>query len=380
MRVLLVGNYPYQRQQSMQRFARMLYDGLKRAQVDVRLVRPEPVIGNLKPGETGVGKWLGYIDRFLIFPFILRRAVRLADVVHICDHGNAVYVPLLGNAPHVVTCHDLLGARVARDEIDGSRATWPGRRLAEAMLKGLARAQYVACDSEATRNDLSRLVPQRSSTRTAVIEIGLYYPYRPLDRSAARSCLHALEIPSGPFLLHVGGNQWYKNRLGVLKIFDELRRHAEFRTHRLVLAGKPWTQEMRRFVFDHGLQEWALERVEVADEDLCALYSTAEAMIFPSLEEGFGWPIIEAQACGCPVFASGRPPMTEVGGDAAVYFDPTRVSEAAEVIRRRWPERSELSPRGLDNARRFDAARMVVRYIQQYKNLVEQCCAGQTAY
>lgn len=379
MRVLLIGSYPYQRQQSMQRFARMLYDGLNEVGIDATLLRPDPIVGRLKAGETGLGKWLGYIDRFLIFPFILRRRVPGADVVHICDHGNAVYVPLLGDAPHVVTCHDLLGARVARGEIDGSRATWPGRRLAEAMLKGLARAQYVACDSEATRNDLSRLVPHRSLTRTAVIEIGLYYPYRPLDRSAARSRLYTLGIPAGPFLLHVGGNQWYKNRLGVLKIFDELRRHAEFTTHRLVLAGKPWTHEMRRFVFDYGLQGWALERVEVADEDLCALYSTAEALIFPSLEEGFGWPIIEAQACGCPVFASGRPAMTEVGGDAAVYFDPTRVSESAELIRRHWPERTERSRRGLDNARRFNAARMVARYIQQYENLVGQRCAGHTA-
>jgi glycosyltransferase involved in cell wall biosynthesis len=377
MKILLIGNYPHQRQQSMQRFARMLHTGLEQLGAEVRLIRPEPIIGLIRPRETGLGKWLGYMDRFLVFPLSIRRAMRSADLVHICDHGNAVYVPILAETPHLVTCHDLLGARTALGEVNRNRTSWPGRMLARAMLNGIERAQHVTCVSEAARDDLFRLVPRLPPACTSVIENGLSDIFRPLDGAMARKRLGALGIPPGPFLLHVGGNQWYKNRIGVVKIFAGLRRQPEHETHRLILAGKPWTAELRRFVSEHGLEESVLEHTDLTDEDLRALYSTAQALIFPSLAEGFGWPIIEAQACGCPVFAADRSPLTDVGGDAAVYFDPERPRKAAEIIRRHWSERDELRRRGLANARRFTSARMISQYLQTYERLIDRRRASQ---
>ena len=68
----------------------------------------EPFFGKIKPSASGLGKWLGYIDKFFLFPLDLRQAVEWADVVHICDHSNAVYTKYLQNVPHLVTCNDLL--------------------------------------------------------------------------------------------------------------------------------------------------------------------------------------------------------------------------------------------------------------------------------
>ena len=102
----------------------------------------------------------------------------------------------------------------------------------------------------------------------------------------------------------MGGNQWYKNRLGVLRIFSILTKLPVGGSLKLLMVGKPWTLEMRRFVLEHGLSDATLELTGVAEEDLRALYSMASVMIFPSFQEGFGWPIIEAQACGCPVATS----------------------------------------------------------------------------
>ena len=75
-----------------------------------------------------------------------------------------------------------------------------------------------------------------------------------------------------------------------------------------------------------------IEVVEPSDEDLRSLYSGAAALLFPSLYEGFGWPLIEAQSCGCPVITSNRSPMTEVAGSAALYIDPANESAAAALI------------------------------------------------
>ena len=82
----------------------------------------------------------------------------------------------------------------------------------------------------------------------------------------------------------------------------------------------------------NGLRDRVIELTNITNEDLRALYSKATALLFPSLREGFGWPIIEAQACGCPVFTSDRVPMTEVGGDAAIYLDPTDPRPAPRLL------------------------------------------------
>ena len=98
------------------------------------------------------------------------------------------------------------------------------------------------------------------------------------------------------------------------------------------MAGAPWSEKMRNFVTANNLGGGVIEIVDPSNEDLRSLYSGAAALLFPSLYEGFGWPLIEAQSCGCPVITSNRPPMTEVAADAALYIDPANESEAAAFI------------------------------------------------
>jgi glycosyltransferase involved in cell wall biosynthesis len=81
-----------------------------------------------------------------------------------------------------------------------------------------------------------------------------------------------------------------------------------------------------------------IERVEPPEEQLRALYTGAPALLFPSLEEGFGWLILEAQACGCPVITIARPPMTEAAGGAAILINPEEVAGAAAEIHTRIHE------------------------------------------
>ena len=180
---------------------------------------------------------------------------------------------------------------------------------------------------------------------------------------------------SRPFLLHVGGNEWYKNREGLLRIFNVLRALPGCEAYRLVTVGEPWTVPMREYVSQVGLQDRVAELTDVSNDDLRALYSTAVALIFPSLCEGFGWPIIEAQACGCPVFATGRPPMREVGGSAAAYFDPLDELSAARTIAEGLKDKERLAKRGPENAARFSTDAMVRGYLEAYRTVL----AGMTS-
>src|SRR5207249_4046572 len=101
--------------------------------------------GVLCPANQGLGKWLGYLDKFFVFPQELTKQLHSLNgtpaVVHICDHSNAFYTKFLAHIPHVVTCNDLLAIRSARGEFPENRTRWTGRQLQKIIIKGLNRAQ-----------------------------------------------------------------------------------------------------------------------------------------------------------------------------------------------------------------------------------------------
>jgi glycosyltransferase involved in cell wall biosynthesis len=379
----------------MQRFAHALLAGLRQRGVDAELIRPEVVLGRFgASSQSGIGKWLGYLDKFLIFPQRLKRELGLrrtrtaligeaATVVHICDHSNAFYTRYLQGVPHLVTCHDLLAVRSALGEIPQNPTRWSGRRLQSMILSGLNRAQRVACVSKATERDVLRL-SALGRDRVSVILNSLNYPYSSMPKPEA--LLRSQEIcercrgdrPGSGFLLHVGGNQWYKNRLGVLRIYARLMESGG-QLPALVMVGEAFAPEMNAFIAERRM-ETAVFRVEAcSNEELRALYSAASALIFPSLVEGFGWPVIEAQACGCPVVCSRVEPLPEVAGDGACLVEPGDEQGYADAIRRLiadTDERAHMIAKGDANARRFQPAKMIADYLDCYSTLpVHAACA-----
>jgi glycosyltransferase involved in cell wall biosynthesis len=371
MRVLLIGNYAHDGQESMQRFASMMLSGLREAGVDVELIAPQPVFGRLKKSGAGLGKWLGYIDKFLLFPIALRRKLACASIVHICDHSNGFYTRHLQDVPHIVTCHDLLAVRSARGEVPENPTRWSGRKLQAMIASGLQRAQHIVCISEATQADVLRLI-KLPPARVSVIHNGLNYPYSPMPETEARPRVTPLlSGKSAPFILHVGGNQWYKNRPGVLRIYAhtvEIYPGAP----ELVMAGKSFTPEMREFIEAKNLTRRVHALEGCSNEDLRALYSTAEALLFPSLAEGQGWPVIEAQACRCPVLCGNREPFPEITRGSAALHDPTDETGCAQALKRlltQPAERASLVERGWENARRFAPSAMIAQYLEHYRQI-----------
>ena len=375
MKVLLIGNYAADRQYSMQGFTSALEAGLAERGVETRLLAPPSRAGRLPVPHPGVRKWLGYVDKYALFPRDLRRALGWADVVHVCDQGNARYVEYLGGKPHLLTCHDVLAIRSARGELRDWATGWSGRIYQGLILHGLERAGYVACVSEATRRELQQITGLPDDQVT-LIENGLYRPYVPMSAGESAPRMRRLGLePDVPFLLHVGGNQPYKNRLGMLQIFRALQAFPDA-PRRLVLAGKPWNAAMRAYVAEQGLADRVFEKTGLDDDDVRALYSTARAFVFPSLYEGFGLPLIEAQSCGCPVFASDRSPLTEVAGDGAVFFDPSNPDEAARIVAEGLASAGLLRERGFENVKRFTTDTMVDKYVRAYRHVLGAVPAG----
>src|SRR5207245_1558115 len=155
--VLLIGHYPLDRQQSMQRFGTMMLRGLNASGIAAKLIAPQPFFGKFRGAG---GKWLGYIDKFVLFPRQLRASLtkERPSIVHICDHSNAMYGGSAAQTPVVVTCHDLLAVRGALGEETNCPASVTGKILQRWILRCLRRAKVVACVSQATEADARRLV------------------------------------------------------------------------------------------------------------------------------------------------------------------------------------------------------------------------------
>src|SRR3990167_5824699 len=98
----------------MERFCSLMAQELRSRGHEVKLARPQKIFGG--SFISLMSKWLGYVDKYAIFPMPLKFMSRWAEVVHICDHSNAMYLPLVSNTPSVLTCHDLLAVRAALGE------------------------------------------------------------------------------------------------------------------------------------------------------------------------------------------------------------------------------------------------------------------------
>jgi glycosyltransferase involved in cell wall biosynthesis len=370
--VLLIGNYPPDRQQSMHRFALMMLDGLTAAGVPAELIQPQPFFGRFRYAGGFVAKWLAYIDKFVLFPRRLRSKLKAAPaLVHICDHSNAMYAQHIRGVPVVSTCHDLLAVRGALGEQTDCPASSTGKLLQRWIISGLEEAAVISCVSQATLEDARRLVTRRDGKpNLAVILLGLNYPYRELPPHEARARLaeHSVLAPGVSFVLHVGSNLQRKNREGVLRIFARCKDRWN---GSLVFAGEPLSDALRALGRQLGVLDRVVEVPHATSELLEALYNCATVLLFPSTFEGFGWPIAEAHACGCPVICTDREPMTEVAGNAGLTHDvEDEAGFAADLLRlTNRAEREPWSAKALENAKRFSSARMIAKYCELYRSL-----------
>jgi len=370
--VLLIGNYLLDQQQSMQRFNAMMLEGLAAAGIPAELIRPEPVLGKIKSLGKSAAKWLAYIDKYILFPGKLRRKLLMQPVlVHICDHSNAVYSKNCKPHKILVTCHDLLAVRGALGERTDCPASFTGRILQRRILNGLRQADAIACVSRATAGDAERLVARENNLpRISIVPMGLNYRYRRLPPEISLARLAKIDKFNAdfPFALHVGSNLRRKNRDGVLRIFARCKHKWN---GRLVFAGDLLEAQLMSLARELDVTERTTQLENPESETLEALYNCATALMYPSRFEGFGWPIIEAQACGCPVICANSGPLPETAGDAGLFHDvDDEEGFASALLRLTDPaQRARWSEKSLRNAERFSSETMIALYIDIYRSL-----------
>jgi glycosyltransferase involved in cell wall biosynthesis len=281
----------------------------------------------------------------------LSRAIRRyrLDLVH-DPVGVAPFLGPGGGARRVVTIHDAFA--FVTPQTHNRLDTW---RYRTQLPHAARRADAVVTVSECSRRDLIShlgLPPRVVHTTVEGVDPSL----RPVPDGAARRAVLARYGIKAPFLLYVGAINARKNTARLLEAYARVRaRHPQVS---LVIGGQ---RQWRTDGMDATLGRLALgDDVRFTgyldDADLPALYSAAEAFVFPSLYEGFGLPPLEAMACGTPVVTSGVSSLPEVVGDAALTVDPHDVEALASAMERVLTDpalRAALIRRGLVRAARF---------------------------
>ncbi|MDL2336853.1 MAG: glycosyltransferase [Pseudomonadota bacterium] len=372
--------------QSHQHFARMLVRAYQRQGHTVELRQPEAVLRQHIHGRAA--KWAGYVDQYIVFPWRMRRRIA-ADPAHtlyvFCDQALGPWMPLVARRPHVVHCHDLLALRSALGDVPENPTSWTGRIYQRYIRAGFRHARHFISVSQKSRADLQLFGGVQPLT-SEVVYNGLNHPYRRQSTDVARANLQRTGLPApAGFLLHIGGGQWYKNPTGVLHLYAHY-------VARRVAAGQPvlplWMvspspSASLQAVIDDLPQQGTVRFFQKLDTDAIeALYSLAAALIFPSLAEGFGWPIAEGLACGCPVITTGEAPMNEVGGPHAHYLPLLLAGEGISawadhgvdvlcgVLDRPAAERDAAARAGVEWARQFDPQRAIESYLTIYQSVL----------
>lgn len=216
-------------------------------------------------------------------------------------------------------------------------------------------ASHILACSESTKRDLVKFygIPPDKISVVYYGKSPIFREHRnPEDLDRIRK-KYGIE---GPYLLYVGNLQPRKNLKRLIAAFGRLKKDRSIR-ERLVIVGKrTWLQSEAFGAIDESLKNDILITGYVPEEDLPLLYSAAEVAVYPSIFEGFGFPVLEAMACGTPVITSNTSSLPEVAGDAAILVDPYSEDAIAAAIQRVLSEpglRAELKRKGLEQAARF---------------------------
>lgn len=289
------------------------------------------------------------------------------DIVHV----NDLVYPVSTSKPNVITVHDI--GSLTHTKFFRSDSFWIMKRCLKQAVKSRA---VLLCVSQTTADAVTEYVLSQYdvdvSQRIFIAHEGISEEFfRPPDFSILdnNECFNLLQQP---FILAVGKLSPRKNLEVVIKALKKIQ--SSIPHHLVTVGGDGWDfQNVNSLVTSLGLANRVHFLGYVSDEMLNALYKRATLFIYPSLFEGFGLPVLEAMASGCPVITSDRSSLPEVAGEAAILVDPCNVEQVASAVEAICKDPSladVLVQKGMERAKQFSWKNCAEQTLKVYQTLV----------
>jgi glycosyltransferase involved in cell wall biosynthesis len=288
------------------------------------------------------------------------------------------YFPVWNRAKIAVTIHDMTPARYARSVFPDKKLEffW---NLKEKIA--LHQSDRIVTVSHYSKQQIMKYRGVAESLISIVSE-GAGDAFRVLPQDERREeILSRYGLSADRYLLNVGGISPHKNLRTLAKAFSLLVQDPSFSEYKLVLAGD---FEKDSFYSDYNPLQDLVHRLQISDrviftgyvvdKDLAHLYNSAALFVFPSLQEGFGLPAVEAMACGTPIVASNAGSLPEIIGDAGEFFDPADSNQLLDTIRRVLSNESlrhQMHDRGLERVQYFQWEKSARQTLQIFESMIE---------
>jgi glycosyltransferase involved in cell wall biosynthesis len=354
---------------------------LKENNYDVIILHPVVFFGIIfKKIPFRYRKWVEYIDKFIIFPFILlfKRLYYNFKFTnykfHICDHSNSFYIYFLPQKT-TITCHDVLAIRGSLGFKDAySDCGFTGRILQKIIFHSLNKFQKISFVSKFSFNqyiELKSILNYNTKQQFQIIYNSFNYEYKkiPLEElnNLSKNFLPE-KLNNKKFILHVGSSLPRKNKDLLIKLLNKLDNKWD---GILCLAGSNNNtgsnnnKSTIELIEKYNLVEKVVIIKNPSPSVLEILYNKCFVLIFPSFSEGFGWPLIEAQSVGCPVITSNLEPMLELTEGSVLYANPNDEKSFENMFYEILEDskRNTLIELGYNNIKRFNKEKIINEYI-----------------
>jgi len=286
--------------------------------------------------------------------------------INIKDRSNDVFyyphynLPFLVHKNTTFTIHDFIQFKFP--EYFGKNKVMVAKLVLNNAIK---KAKKIIVDSKSTLNDFYRYFPNYKE-KAEVIYNGVSKKFKVLEDEKKKDFL--LRKKFGRYILFMGNSKPHKNITGLINSFTKIKK--EFKDFKLVIISRDFN--LRELQIQDKIRNDVIIVDSVTDDELVYYYNCAYIFALPSYYEGFGLPVIEAMACGCPVITSDVSSLPEVGGDAAFYIDPYDSNSLAEGIRKIINNnlRNRLIKKGIYRAKLFSWENAAEKYLGVFNNLL----------
>ncbi|MFH1536159.1 MAG: glycosyltransferase family 1 protein [Patescibacteria group bacterium] len=340
----------------------------------------------------GIGYYTSHLIEFLrkdssieLQEFTNLPEIKKVDVVHYPWFDLYFHtLPARRKFPTVVTIHDVMPLIFSKDYPVGLK----GKINFILQKIALGSCKKVITDSNISKKDIVKYL-KVDDEKVAVIPLAADPEFRVLNNDTELLRIKRKYHLPDKFLLYVGDANWVKNLPFLIEGFLQLVKSSDLENVRLVLIGGVFLKDvesidhpeldslkrMNRLIKQYGLDEYIIRPGQIETDELAVFYNLATIYVQPSIYEGFGLPVLQAFTCGTPVVSSNCGSLPEIGGNSAVYFDPTNLKQFVSILKdvlENVSLRNKLSKLGLSQAAKFSWKKVADETISIYLKALQK--------